>query len=687
MTVISQQALAALLTLASFLCAESILAQYAFPDPNPPFVYGVASGDPLQDSILLWIAIDPSFVGNDTGVNWALWVESGSGSFTSPLQSGSLALEAGTDYTGVVEVTGLDAGVRYGYQFEHSATGNRSVVGSTKTLPNDASLANNSQVNLGVISCASSMSGYLHAYTNMANMQDLDVIVHLGDYIYNGISDKVKDCGLVPKGINRDGWWGGKYCKSVSTADPSENEDPYIAGLAAEFSASSSDLEIYRWIHKYYHMNPYFRAARAAHPWIVLYDNHDTSTTSPLYEDGLRAFVEWVPMRVQIDSNSSVDSFRHFEFGSNFIDLITLDTRTKRVKSPQSTLGPEQEAQFMQAINASGSKGSQWRIIANPKQFTPSMLNHIPEFYNAVLASTLVGLVTLSSACFAASLWIVKKRGLEESVDAKPEKTTGEDVSHYLLEVDAKGVSHGTSGSGVGKSGRCNAMCMPIREGPRPLGFCFGCGVVSVVVVMLIWIGAAAVWDLVIARTGSSSGNSVLYLNSKGDWTGRGYESQVRMFSQLEQSGVASNNVWITGDMHYTVVADAVAYDRQNADSLRTYDREAAASKTNKRYGVEFLPAGGTSPNVDENIFGALGFETGTFLNSLMSGIVEYLIREGNPHMKYFDGNQHGHGVLRVSPIGVTGELWYADVLNPNVQAKLFKRFLAEDGENRWVTT
>ena len=664
--------------------ASSILAQYAFPDPHYPFVYGVASGDPLQDSVLLWIALDSAFVGNDTDVNWAIWVENGPGAFATPLQSGSVVLESDSDFTATIPVNGLSAGVRYAYQFEHDASGNRSIVGSTKTLPDDSSLLNSSEVNLGVISCASSMSGYLHAYRNMAEMSELDAIVHLGDYIYNGISDKVKDCGLVPRGINREGWWGGKYCKSVSKADPSENEDPYIAALAAEFSATASDLVIYRWIHKYYHMNPDFRAARAAHPWIVLYDNHDTSTTSPLYEDGLRAFIEWVPMRVSIDANNSVDSFRHFEFGSNFLDLVTLDTRTKRVKSPQSTLGPEQEAQFAQVVNVSAAKSSQWRIIANPKQFTPSMLNHIPTVYNAILGGSLTALLLLTGACFASSWWIVRKR---ESVALETKLEPGgrqEDLSHYLDE-DSKIQSGNEEPSRICKSERCKAMCHPIRKGPKPLCVCFGCGISWTLALLLVWIGAASVWDLVIARTGSASGNSVLYLNRKGDWTGRGYESQVRMFSQLEQFGVDSNNVWITGDMHYTVVSDAVAYDRANAETMLTYDGEAPASKTNKRYGVEFLPAGGTSPNVDENIFGALGLETGSFLNSALSGVVEYLIREGNPHMKYFDGNQHGHGVLRVSRAGVIGELWYADVLKANSRSKLFKSFLVADGENRWV--
>ncbi|CAN5269752.1 alkaline phosphatase D family protein [soil metagenome] len=137
------------------------------------FQFGVASGDTSHDSAVLWAKL-----GAPGGtVRW----------YCEPVDPAVLADGGATPQTGTVTadattgsihvaVAGLDAGVQYRYWFE--ADGARSGEGLFKTIPVDRA------VRFAVVSCAKYNSGFFNGYRAVAEMNDLDFVLHLGDYIY-----------------------------------------------------------------------------------------------------------------------------------------------------------------------------------------------------------------------------------------------------------------------------------------------------------------------------------------------------------------------------------------------------------------------------------------------------------------------------------------------------------------------
>jgi alkaline phosphatase D len=128
------------------------------------FPYGIASGDVTHDSVVLWVKVAP-----DTKVTWHCEPEGGSSALSGDAEGDM----AGSVHVGV---TGLSPDIRYRYWFE--ADGERSPEGLFKTIPTDR------PVKFAVVSCAKHNSGFFNAYRAIAQMDDIDFVLHLGDYIY-----------------------------------------------------------------------------------------------------------------------------------------------------------------------------------------------------------------------------------------------------------------------------------------------------------------------------------------------------------------------------------------------------------------------------------------------------------------------------------------------------------------------
>ena len=141
------------------------------------FVHGVASGDPLSDRIILWSRVTPSNApeGKDIEVFWKLASDD---QFTKIVKTGSALTNAARDYTLKADVVGLSANTAYFYRFLFDTT--RSPVGRTKTLP----VGNVAQVKMAVFTCSNYPAGYFNVYAEVAKLNDIDVAIHLGDYIY-----------------------------------------------------------------------------------------------------------------------------------------------------------------------------------------------------------------------------------------------------------------------------------------------------------------------------------------------------------------------------------------------------------------------------------------------------------------------------------------------------------------------
>jgi len=233
-------------------------------------------------------------------VEWTLSDDPG---MSRILQRGLTYTNADFDYTVKVDVGRLNPATTYYYQF--TARGESSPVGRTKTLP----LGSLQSLRFAVVSCSNYPYGFFNAYRAIAARGDLDFVTHLGDYIY--------EYGNASFG---DGTPLGRI--------PSPNKE--IITLAD-----------YRQRHAQYRTDPDLQQAHRQHPWIVVWDDHETANNAwmggaenhtPATEGNwgarraaaAQAWEEWMPVRR--NPYLEGDIYRSFRFG-NLVDLVMLDTR------------------------------------------------------------------------------------------------------------------------------------------------------------------------------------------------------------------------------------------------------------------------------------------------------------------------------------------------------------------------
>ena len=266
------------------------------------FDHGVASGDPLADSLIIWTRITP--LENVTSVN-VVWQASTDANFTTISHDGETQVSDATDFTLKVDLQGLDANTTYYYRF--ISNGKTSPTGAGKTLPTD----NIEQVKFAVVSCANYPAGYFHVYGEIAKQTDLDAVLHLGDYIYE---------------------YGNTGYATENAAElgrllPDDNSDEIIS------------LADYRKRYAHYRKDDNLQAAHSHCAFITVWDDHEITNDTwhsgaENHNDGegefserkmhaLQAYFEWMPIRNVADKERI---YRRFEFG-NLVSLHMLDTR------------------------------------------------------------------------------------------------------------------------------------------------------------------------------------------------------------------------------------------------------------------------------------------------------------------------------------------------------------------------
>jgi alkaline phosphatase D len=139
------------------------------------FPYGVASGDPLANAVIIWTAVK--------GKNTLTWHVARDANFLSIVKSGQVTATSANGYTAKVDVTGLSPESVYYYRFKMGSS-YYSPVGKTRTL----SVGDVNEVKLAVFSCANYPGGYFHAYKE-AVTRGAQFAVFLGDYIYEYEAD------------------------------------------------------------------------------------------------------------------------------------------------------------------------------------------------------------------------------------------------------------------------------------------------------------------------------------------------------------------------------------------------------------------------------------------------------------------------------------------------------------------
>ncbi|MGA4959448.1 alkaline phosphatase D family protein [Streptomyces lavendulocolor] len=281
-----------------------------------PFTLGVASGDPLPDSVLLWTRLAPSPYEPDGGlpaqrveVQWEVAFDE---RFYAVIKSGTATAHPEYAHSVHVEVPGLDPDRSYYYRFRAGTW--ISPVGRARTAPSPDAFWVPS-LTFAAVACAAYFDGYYTAYRHLAS-EDVDMVVHLGDYIYE-------------YGVDSAGGHRGYTDRS----------------LPAHFNNETVTLQDYRLRYALYKNDPDLRAAHAAHPFVVTWDDHETENNyaGAVSENGVppeefllrraaayRAYWENLPLRPpQQPVGADMRLYRRLRFG-RLAQFDVLDTRQYR---------------------------------------------------------------------------------------------------------------------------------------------------------------------------------------------------------------------------------------------------------------------------------------------------------------------------------------------------------------------
>jgi alkaline phosphatase D len=321
------------------------------------FPYGVASGDPTADRVILWTKIAGKPTQEAIRVTWLVAKDA---DMKTVVKSGVMLAQVTSDFTVKVDVTGLEPATRYYYRF--LVENHPSVTGTTKTAP----MGDVSALNFAVVSCSNYAEGYFGALANIADRTNLDAVIHLGDYIYES-----------------------------TERDFETRSNEALANLAAQASKPSTKagwLTYYRVRYALTRLDSTMRRAHQVLPFISVWDDHETADNAyangasghHVREDGSwedrkaaakQAYFEWMPIR-----GDKASIYRSLKFG-NLLELILLDTRLEgrdqqiyEASSPQllspgrTLLGQKQLSWLLNKLKTSSAR---WKVIGNQVIFSP----------------------------------------------------------------------------------------------------------------------------------------------------------------------------------------------------------------------------------------------------------------------------------------------------------------------------
>jgi len=494
---------------------------------NSPFELGVASGDPLPSSILLWTRAqkngdESTQLLGDQSLTWRIWKAN---DVTSEI-NGTVLAQASRDLTVTVDVTGLEPDTVYNFQFIHDVSGNQSAIGRTRTAPLPTA-----EVPIKVVttSCSSIWSGYMNSYGRIAEMNDVNVVVHLGDFIYPELDRS--SCERVPPGLDPS-------CRNECLGkEMPQTQAANISALVQRHNCSVEPVEYFRWVYQYYLHDPLLRSLRQQHPIVAIFDNHDVGSSRSVNltrDGGLQAFLEYVPARARISAldNSTVQFFRELRFGK-LVDLIALDTRAIgfRVSGDGTYLGESQRAWVSETL--ANASDVQWRLVLTTVAFAPWAVNGWDIYVNSVFGGVLAALCILAVGCISAT--VLHRRRVRRRLSA-------------IKADNEKGMEEGLEVAEIAP-----LPSVKERRKQKALLCCAVYGGCSVMILIGAWVAATLVVNRVIAArrlSVSSVGNSLaLVAGQERNWDG--HPDDRRDFLQrMRDANTTMNNVWISGDLY-----------------------------------------------------------------------------------------------------------------------------------------
>jgi alkaline phosphatase D len=346
------------------------------------FTHGIASGEPAAKSVLLWTR-------HVSDGDSLLRVEVARDAAFRSLVAGTTAIAlAERDHTARVTVTGLAPDRWYFYRFIDS-NGAISPIGRTRTLP----LGTTKRFGVGVFSCSNLPFGHFNAYAHACDRQDLDLILHLGDYLYEYRAGSYPDASLT------------------------------LPGRDIQPSHEIVTLADYRLRHANYRSDPDLQRLHSLYPLIAQWDDHEL--TNDAWVDGaenhqpetegdwqmrkataMRAYHDWMPVS---DANQAV-----YQIGT-LASLIKVETRITGRSGPidlplppyadgdiapalrrfrddvwqdpnRSLMGKTQEQWLHDQLLASVRGGNRWQLLA--QQVVVGELR-MPELNDAWLPAAL----------------------------------------------------------------------------------------------------------------------------------------------------------------------------------------------------------------------------------------------------------------------------------------------------------
>ncbi|OJJ89210.1 alkaline phosphatase D family protein [Aspergillus glaucus CBS 516.65] len=347
------------------------------------FTHGVASGDPYADSVVLWTRVAPSMESDESDVTvsgdvplydhetegyvrasahpvcvkYRVFDEEGK---KKVVDQGTVWTSSDIDYTVKVEAKGLDPFTTYYYQFN--------------TAP--AADGDTEEIKLAVHSCSQWPNGYFNSYGNVVRKDNVDYVVHLGDYIYEY----------------------GPDAAEIERVHSPRHEIFTLHDYRARLGQYRTDLDL--------------ATSHQNFAWIPVWDDHEIANNG--YRDGFSglnntedSFLNVGPKvsidqrkmdavgrtlsgcqfgSSQVDMDDGLRIWRSFQMG-NLMDLIMLDTRNydrsitslgwndeyiERIQNDtgRSLMGARQENWFYRHLSDSASRGTTWRVIGSQLKFS-----------------------------------------------------------------------------------------------------------------------------------------------------------------------------------------------------------------------------------------------------------------------------------------------------------------------------
>lgn len=327
---------------------------------DDPFSLGIASGDPWANSVVLWTRLAPKplegggMPAKNVPVKWEVATDE---RMQKVVAKGTTIAKPESGHSVHVEVAGLKPTRWYWYRFTVDA--GSSPIGRTKTAP--ALGAKNDRMNFAFVSCQHYEMGYYTAYKHLAT-EDLDLVAHLGDYIYE---------------------YG-----------------PATDRTRKHNSAEIITADDYRNRYALYKSDPLLKQVHANFPWAVVWDDHevdnnyaglvpeDKQTTEEFakrQKTAYQVYYEHMPLRKSVlKAENNVEIYRRLNFGG-LANFYMLDTRQYRSDQPcgdgskpacpesldpkQTMMGSAQEQWLTRGLRQSSSR---WNVIAQQVMVAPA---------------------------------------------------------------------------------------------------------------------------------------------------------------------------------------------------------------------------------------------------------------------------------------------------------------------------